>query len=129
MAERISLEIPATLDALPTLRMVVGGLVMRLELSVDALDDLYVALDELLTRALADDAPERLTIDVEVEDGSLRFAAGAFRSTRLRSAITVHKEACLDLCQLLTATVDEVSLEDGDGVYRVVLVKRRGSAA
>jgi hypothetical protein len=129
MAERISLEIPATLDALPTLRMVVGGLVMRLELSVDALDDLYVALDELLTRALTDDAPERLTIDVEVEDGSLRFAAGTFRSTRLRSAIMVHKEACLDLCQLLTATVDEVSLEDGDGVYRVVLVKRRGSAA
>ena len=129
MAERISLEIPATLDALSTLRMVVGGLVMRLEFSLDDLEDLYLATGELLRRALADDAPARLTVDVEVQDGQLLFAAGSFSSARLRSEVTVHKEACLDLCQLLTSTVDEVRLEDGDGVYRVVLVKRRGSAS
>ncbi len=129
MAERISLEIPATLDALSTLRMVMGGLGLRLEFSLDDLEDLYLATGELLRTALAADAPDRLSVDVEVEDGLLRFAAGTFRSTRLRSEITVHQEACLDLCQLLASTVDEVTLEDGDGSYRVVLVKRRGSAA
>jgi hypothetical protein len=129
MAERISLEIPATLGALSTLRMVVGGLGVRLEFSLDELEDLYLATGELLRTALADDAPDRLRVDVEVEDGQLRFAAGTFRSKRLRSEITVHKESCLDLCQLLTRTVDEVQVEDGDGDYRVVLVKRRGSAA
>ena len=129
MAERISLEIPATLDALSTLRMVMGGLVLRLEFSLDDLEDLYLATGELLRTALADDSPDRLSVDVEVEDGLLRFAAGTFRSARLRAEITVHQEACLDLCQLLASTVDEVALEDGEDSYRVVLVKRRGSFA
>jgi hypothetical protein len=129
MAERITLEIPATLDALSTLRMVMGGLVLRLEFSLDDLEDLYLATGELLRTALADDAPDRLSVDVEVEDGLLRFAAGTFRSARLRTEITVHQEACLDLCQLLSSTVDEVALEDGEDSYRVVLVKRRGSFA
>jgi len=129
MAERISLEIPATLDALSTLRMVMGGLGLRLEFSLDDLEDLYLATGELLRTALAADAPDRLTVDVEVEEGLLRFTAGAFRSSRLRTEVTVHQEACLDLCQLLASTVDEVTLEDGDGSYRVVLTKRRGSFA
>lgn len=125
MAERISLEIPATLDALATLRMVMGGLVMRLELSIDDFDDLSMAAGELLRTALDDDPLDRLTVDVDVEDDVLRFAAGRFSSERLRSQVVEHRE-CLDLCQLLTSTVDEVSLEDCDGFYRVVLVKRRG---
>lgn len=129
MAERISLEIPATLDALSTLRMVVGGLGLRLEFSLDDLEDLYLATGELLRTALADDDPQRLSVDVEVEDGFLRIAAGSFRSTRLRSEITVHQEACLDLCQLLSSTVDEVAVEEAEGSYRVVLTKRRGSSA
>jgi hypothetical protein len=131
MAERISLEIPATVDALSTLRMVVGAPGVRLECSLDDLEDLYLATGELLRTALAatDDTPDRLSVEVEVEEGLLRFAAGAFRSTHLRSQITVHEEPCVDLCMVLNSTVDEVSLEDGDGSYRVVLVKRRGSAA
>jgi len=128
MAERISLEIPATLGALSTLRMVMGGLVMRLEFSIEDLDDLSLATGELLRTALVDDPLDRLTVEVEVEDGLLRFAAGRFRSARLRSEITVHRGS-LDLCRLLSSTVDEVTLEDGEGFYRVVLVKRRGSAA
>jgi hypothetical protein len=129
MAERINLEIPATLDALSTLRMVMGGLGMRLEFSLDELEDLYLATGELLRTALDHDAPDRLSVEVEVEDSWLRFAAGAFHSSRLRREITVHKESCLDLCMLLSSTVDEVSLEDAGEAYRVVLVKRRGSAA
>jgi hypothetical protein len=41
----------------------------------------------------------------------------------------MHEEACLDLCQLLTSTVDEVTLEDTGDAYRVVLVKRRGEGS
>ncbi len=129
MAERISLEMPATLNAISTLRMVMGGLGVRLDFSLDDLDDLYLATGELLRTALADDALDRLTVDVEVDEGALRFVAGAFRSTRLRSEVTMHEEACLDLCQLLASTVDEVTLEDTGDAYRVVLVKRRGEGS
>ena len=125
MAERINLEMPATLSALSTLRMVMGGLGVRLDFSLDDLEDLHLATGELLRTALADDGPERLTVEVEVDDGTLRFAAGAFRSARLRSEVTVHEDACLDLCMLLRRTVDEVTLEDVGDEYRVVLVKHR----
>jgi len=126
MAERINLEMPATLNALSTLRMVMGGLGVRLDFSLDDLEDLYLATGELLRTALADHALDRLSVEVEVDEGALRFVAGAFRSTRLRSEVTVHEEACLDLCMLLNSTVDEVTLEDDGDAFRVVLVKRRG---
>ena len=129
MAERISLEMPATLSALSTLRMVMGGLGARLDFSLDDLDDLYLAIGELLRTALADATLDRLNVEVEVDQGTLRFVAGAFRSTRLRSEVTVHEESCLDLCMLLERTVDEVALEDDGDAYRVVLVKRRSDGS
>lgn len=52
MAETISLEVPPTLSALSTVRMVVGGLGARLDFSLEDLDDLYLALDRLLEAAL-----------------------------------------------------------------------------
>jgi len=52
MAERISLEVPATLSALSTVRMVLGGLGARLDFSLDDLDDLFLATDGLLQAAL-----------------------------------------------------------------------------
>lgn len=126
MAERIRLEVPATLNALSTVRMVLGGLGLRLDFSLDELEDIYLATGELLRTALSDDALERLTVEVELDDGALRFVAGAFRSARLRAEVMVHEETCLDLCMLLRSTVDEVELEEHGDAYRVVLVKRRG---
>lgn len=129
MAERITLETPATLSALSTLRMVMGGLGVRLDFSLDDLEDLYLATGELLRTALADDTLDRLSVEVEIDEDALRFVAGAFRSQRLRAEVMVHEEACLDLCVLLRSTVDEVSVEEAGDAYRVVLVKRRGEGA
>ena len=125
MAERIDLEMPATLNALSTVRMVLGGLGARLDFSLDDLEDLYLATDELLRTALDEDALDRLTVEVVLDDGVLRFAAGTFKSAKLRADVTLHAEDCLDLCMLLRRTVDDVVLEDEDGAYRIVLVKRR----
>jgi hypothetical protein len=130
MAERIDLEVPATLNALSTVRMVLGGLGARLDFSLDDLEDIYLATDELLRTALDADAPDRLNVEVLLDDDVLRFTAGTFSSAKLRTDVTLHAEDCLDLCMLLRSTVDDVVLEDGDGGYRVVLVKRgqRGAA-
>lgn len=125
MAERIDLEVPATRNALSTVRMVLGGLAARLDFSLDDLEDLYLATDALLRTALDADALDRLSVEMLVDDGVLRFAAGTFKSVKLRADVTIHAEDCLDLCMLLRRTVDDVVLEDEDGAYRVVLVKRR----
>jgi hypothetical protein len=125
MAERIDLEVPASLSALSTVRMVLGGLGARLDFSLDDLEDLYLAADGLLRTALDADALDRLSVEVLLDDGVLRFTAGTFTSAKLRADVTTHAEDCLDLCMLLRSTVDDVVLEDEDGTYRIVLVKRR----
>jgi len=130
MAERIDLEVPATLNALSTVRMVLGGLGARLDFSLDDLEDIYLATDELLRTALDADSLDRLSVEVLLDDGVLRFTAGSFKSAKLRADVTIHADDCLDLCMLLRRTVDDVVLEDDDGAYRIVLVKRRqGSPA
>ncbi len=125
MAERIDLEVPATRDALSTVRMVLGGLGARLDFSLDDLEDLYLATGEMLRTALDADALDRLSVKVLIDDGVLRFTAGTFRSAKLRADVSTHAEDCLDLCMLLRTTVDDVLIEDEGGAYRVVLVKRR----
>ena len=129
MAERIDLEMPATLNALSTVRMVLGGLGARLDFSLDDLDDLYLATDGLLRSALDADPLDRLSVEILIDNGVLRFAAGTFKSAKLRADVTLHAEDCIvDLCILLRRTVDEVLFEDADGAYRVVLIKRRQDA-
>ena len=125
MPERIDLEVPATLNALSTVRMVLGGLGARLDFSLDDLEDIYLAADELLRTALAAEALERLSVEVLLDGGVLRFTAGTFKSAKLRADVATHAEDCLDLCMLLRSTVDDVLLEDADGAYRIVLVKQR----
>jgi hypothetical protein len=125
MAERIDLEVPATLTALTTVRMVLGGLGARLDFSLDDLEDIYLATGELLRTALDADALDRLRVEVLLDDDVLRFTAGTFKSARLRADVTTHADDCLDLCMLLRSTVDDVVLEDEGGAYRIVLVKRR----
>jgi hypothetical protein len=125
MAERIDLEVPATLNALSTVRMVLGGLGARLDFSLDDLEDIYLATGELLRTALDADALDRLRVEVLLDDDVLRFTAGTFKSARLRADVTTHADDCLDLCMLLRSTVDDVVLEDEGGAYRIVLVKRR----
>ncbi len=130
MPERIDLEVPATLNSLSTVRMVLGGLGARLDFSLDELEDIHLATDELLRTALAADAVDRLCVEILLDESVLRFTAGTFKSAKLRADVTVHAEDCLDLCMLLRSTVDDVLLEDEDGAYRIVLIKkRRGGSA
>jgi hypothetical protein len=105
--------------------LVLGGLGARLDFSLDDLEDIYLATDHLLRTALDADALDRLSLEVLLGDGVLRFTAGTFRSAKLRADVTMHAEDCLDLCMLLRRTVDDVLFEDEEGAYRIVLVKQR----
>ena len=125
MPERIALEMPATVNALSTVRLVLGGLGARLDFSLDDLEDMYLATDHLLRAALDVDPLDRLSVEVLLDDGVLRFTAGTFKSAKLRAEVTMHAEDCLDLCMLLRRTVDDVVLEEEGDAYRIVLVKRR----
>ncbi len=128
MTERISLEVPATLSALPTVRMVLGGLGARLDFSLDDLDDLFLATDRLLEAALDAEELDSLSVLVVVDGGSLRIAAGAFRSDQLRDQVGMTPGNCIDLCTLLQRLVDDVVVQEEDGCFNVVMVKHRSEA-
>jgi hypothetical protein len=128
MAETINLEVPATLSALATVRMILGGLGARLDFSIEDIEDVYLATGELLRTALGTDSADRLSVEMILGDDNLRIAAGAFRSQELRHEVTTHNEHCLDLCMLLRNTVDDVSFEESEEGYRIVLLKSRGGA-
>lgn len=125
MTEKISLEVPATLSALSTVRMVLGGLGARVDFSLEDLDDLFLATDRLLEAALDAEDLDSLRVLVVVDGGTLRVTAGLFRSGALRDQVAVTDGNCIDLCTLLQRLVDDVVVQEEDGSFNVVIVKRR----
>ena len=129
MTERISLEVPATLSALSTVRMVLGGLGARVDFSLDDLDDLFLATDRLLEAALDAEELDSLRVVVLVDGGTLRVTAGVFRTDELRHMVGVTPGNCIDLCTLLERLVDDVVVEEDDGCFSVVMVKHGPGSA
>jgi anti-sigma regulatory factor (Ser/Thr protein kinase) len=128
MPENISLEVPATLSALSTVRMVLGGLGARLDFSLEDLDDLFLATDSLLEAALEAEPLDTLRVQAAVEGTTLRVVAGTFRSDALRAQVAITPGGCIDLCTLLKRLVDGVVVEEEDGGYSVVIVKHSSGA-
>jgi len=108
-------------------RMVLGGLCARLEFHMEQLDDLLLATEQLFLAAVESDDAPRFGAELRVDDGALRFTAGPFTSAALRERVMPSEvgAVCIDLCRVLHMTCDEVLIDDGDGSYRVVLVKVR----
>jgi len=131
MSETIRLEVAAARSAFPTVRMVLGGLGMRADLSVEQLDDLYLATEELFRAAIEMEAGTRFGVEMRVDGSALRVAAGPFTSPTLRQRVKpgAPGAACLDLCRLLHNTVDEVLVDERAGSYHVVLVKSQRATA
>jgi anti-sigma regulatory factor (Ser/Thr protein kinase) len=128
MPERIALELPATLTALSTVRMVLGGLGARLDFSLEDLDDLFLATDRLLEAVLEAERLESLRIEMVVDGATLRVTAGAFRSDALRAQVAVTPGGCIDLCMLLQRLTDEVVVQEEDDRFKIVIVKRRAGS-
>ena len=128
MTENISLEVPATLSALSTVRMVLGGLGARLDFSLEDLDDLFLATDRLLEAALDAEDLDSLRVLVRVDGTTLRVTAGAFSSDELRDQVAVTPGGCIDLCTLLQRLVDDVVVQEEDGCFTVLMVKHRSES-
>jgi anti-sigma regulatory factor (Ser/Thr protein kinase) len=125
MTERISLEVPATLSALSTVRMVLGGLGARLDFSLDDLDDLFLATDRFLEAVLEAEDLDSLRVLVAVDGSTLRVTSGGFRSDELRDQVAITPGGCIDLCTLLQRLVDDVVVQEEDGSFSVLIVKHR----
>jgi hypothetical protein len=122
VADEITLTLPRARDFHRVAHLVLGGLAVRLDLTIENLQDLELALDSILDRT----SPEAgdITIRMCLHDGELETVIGPLTS-RLIDEIEREPEGDLDLRRVLETTVEDVRVED-DRVYLTKKVAVRG---
>jgi hypothetical protein len=121
MTDQITLTMPRERPFFGVARLVLGGLAIRLDVTVENLGDLELALDGLLDRR---DGAEQITVALGVDGDELRARIGPFRGDSLRTELESDRDERLSLRRLLDAVVDRYEVADGDGGAWIELGKR-----
>lgn len=111
MTDEITLTIPPEREARGVAQLVLGGLAVRLDLTIDDLEDLGLALDAVLGRFDGSAAAD-ITVRVRLTDGSLEVVLGPLPDDVLDE---LEREADdeLGLRRVLDGTVDDVHVDGG----------------
>lgn len=117
-ADEITLRLPRERPFFGVAHLVVGGLAVRLDLSFEQLEDLQVALSELLEQR---ETEEEITLSVRVEGESIRASIGPFDES-LRDELERPSDG-VGLQRVLQTVVDVVEVADRDGRPWVELTK------
>jgi hypothetical protein len=112
MTDEITLTIPREPGFEGVAHLVLSGLAVRLNLTIENLEDLQIALETLIDTT-ADDGDE-LTVAMRLDDGELRTVIGPLPA-RLLDAIEAEVDGDIGPRRVLETTVDDV-LVDGDHV-------------
>jgi len=120
--DEIALTLPADEAFHSVAHLVLGGLAARLDLTVEALEELELALDALLQRSEAAYANE-ISVRVRIGDEEVRTLVGPFLED-VRSELEGDSGEALDLRRILRAVCDGVDISERDGGQWVELTKR-----
>jgi anti-sigma regulatory factor (Ser/Thr protein kinase) len=120
--DEITLTLPRDREFHPVAHLVLGGLAVRLNLTLENLEDLQVAVDGLLER---DDASGDVTMRVRMTDGGLEAEVGPFDGGGLQTDLEREAGDELGLRRILEAVVDDVRVDSRDDGAWVVLRKGR----
>jgi anti-sigma regulatory factor (Ser/Thr protein kinase) len=130
MTDAIKLTIPHQKSYHGVVRLVVGGLAARLDLSYESLEDLQLALESLLGND-AYASGDEVTIELALGPGSITMLVGPLDGSRLRPDLDAGArdgEEGVSLGRLLATVVGDVGLEERDGAQWVRLEKRTTAA-
>jgi anti-sigma regulatory factor (Ser/Thr protein kinase) len=119
MSDRITLTIPRERPFHSVAHLVLGGLAVRHNLTLENLEDMQVALDELLEH---DEELSDVTVELRVHDSRIEAEIGPFREETLRAA-TEPTDGVLGLSRVLAAVVDGVEQTERNGGSWLKLVK------
>jgi hypothetical protein len=117
--DEITLTIPRDRALYSVAHLVLGGLVIRLNLTIEHLEDLQLALDAVLERAREE---EPVTIAVSVREGAIETAIGPMRDG-VRDELEATEGEDVGLRRILDTLVDSVELTPRDGGEWVTLTK------
>ena len=121
--DTIKLNIPASPAYLQVVRLIAAGLATRLRFTIDEIEDLKIAVDELSAYLTGAQGREgSLEISFSVHDDKLEIAgAGKFApGQKVRTDLTELSR------MILHTVVDSASLEQADGTPVFQLVKSKG---
>ena len=120
--ETVWIKIPASPAYLGVVRLVAAGLASRLEFTIDEIEDLKIAVDELsayLTGSQGREGDLEVRFEVATKQiqitGTGVFAAGQ----RIRTDLTEFSQ------MILETVVDSASLEQANGTPSFTLVKSK----
>jgi hypothetical protein len=117
--DEIMLTIPRDRALYTVAHLVLGGLGIRLNLTIEHLEDLQLALDTVLERV---SDVEHVTIAVSVSEGKIETAIGPMRDG-VRDELAATEGEDVGLRRILNALVDEVELTPREGGDWVKLTK------
>jgi hypothetical protein len=117
--DEIMLTIPRDRALYTVAHLVLGGLGIRLNLTIEHLEDLQLALDTVLERV---SDVEHVTIAVSVSEGKTETAIGPMRDG-VRDELAATEGEDVGLRRILNALVDEVELTPREGGDWVKLTK------
>ena len=112
MADEITLTFPPRQDFHRVAHLVLGGLAVRIDLTIENLEDLQIALDSILDGTDADGGA--VTVRMAMRNGALETTIGPLPSHLLEEIERDHVGE-LGLRRVLDSTVDVVVV-DGDSV-------------
>jgi hypothetical protein len=117
--DEITLTIPRDRALYSVAHLVLGGLGIRLNLTIEHLEDLQLALDAVLERAREE---QPVTIAVSVGEGSIETAIGPMRDG-VRDELEATEGEDVGLRRILDTLVDSVELTPREGADWVKLTK------
>jgi hypothetical protein len=117
--DEITLTLPRERPFFGVAHLVIGGLAARHDLNLEQLEDLQVALAELLEQEETD---REITLAVRVENGSIRALLGPFDET-LQAELDRESSDSVGLRRVLETVVDGVEVMQRDGSPWIALTK------
>ena len=118
--DTITLTLPPEREFQRVAHLVLGGLAVRLNLTLEALEDLQLALDGLLDSGAAE---KEVTLELSVVDGAIEASVGPFRARSVQHALEAESDG-VGLRRVLDTVVDRVEVEEREGGDWVQLTKR-----
>jgi len=122
--ETISISIPASPEYLKVVRLVVAGLASRLLFTIDDIEDLKIAVDELsayLTGAQGREGTLDIGFDMHDDRIEIRGTGNFSAGTKVRTDLTEMSK------MILETVVDEAALDQSDGMPTFRLTKSKRS--
>jgi anti-sigma regulatory factor (Ser/Thr protein kinase) len=123
VTDEITLTLPREPEFHRVAHLVLGGLAVRLNLTIENLEDLELALDAILART--DPNAGDITVRMTPRDGELETTVGPLMAEVLDEVEHEGDDGALGLRRVLESTVDDIHV-DGAWVRLTKKVTSRG---